>query len=815
MTAGHLAWSMPVVDISPGPHTIFINPETSMADLAAALDRIRDSAPGGWTIVFRPGRHYIEFRILGALLAGLPGLHNIITGEDGHVLVQRKQIHPELNYPTISIEKARHWDTIGLNFDGSAFQAVRYMEAGGTAESRVRCVGHTITNCHHAAIKIRGWYEAPFAPSSFIDVEGCLIQGGTIDRATPEFAEGVYIGTGWPHEWADATHDIRVRFNTFVGSTVGGHMSDIVEAKTGTRRIEVTDNVGSDWLLAEGSDGSDGRKPTSVPVGFISMHYANTPPPPGWDGPVDCLVARNQFSELRQGAGSIRPVILVGRHGITVDDNDGRGFDAEALVTVDTNYKAGGFGDQPIVIRRNTADKAVVSNRDRHGFNPNVVTEDNRVTELPPEPPAPPTEPPATEQSPWKKLLAALAALIAAIAALLAGTGGQGPGPEPTTSTTVEVTTSTTSPDDPNEALRSLDNPAGVDGIAADENLTAAEVEDRGLTWPAWTEPVAQVDNGPSPQGQFRLIFTASHFRYDDPIIFPGQPGAAHLHMFFGNTLVDADSTADTLLNTGGSSGQAGALNRSAYWAPAMLDGDRIVMPNVVTLYYKSYRPAEVRRLPQGVRMLAGNIVGDDGTPGDSFQAGERLSWGCYNPDLGIAQRLTNTIPGTGSTPECPNGWDIQATVQFPQCFAVNDDGTPVLSSDDFRSHTLMLYDFTGNYGRQNDPCPPSHPYRTPQISYLMRYANPPGDGEASWRLSSDHGDGPAGGSLHADWFGAWNDAAQDLWLDGCFRNAPRNCSLGQTGRNELGRRFAPITGRHLSAQLYRGPQHLTPGVTP
>ena len=46
------------------------------------------------------------------------------------------------------------------------------------------------------------------------------------------------------------------------------------------------------------------------------------------------------------------------------------------------------------------------------------------------------------------------------------------------------------------------------------------------------------------PQGrvaQFVVQCTLSHAEYDDPIVYPDQPGMSHLHTFFGNELVDAD----------------------------------------------------------------------------------------------------------------------------------------------------------------------------------------------------------------------------------------------------------------------------------
>jgi hypothetical protein len=39
-----------------------------------------------------------------------------------------------------------------------------------------------------------------------------------------------------------------------------------------------------------------------------------------------------------------------------------------------------------------------------------------------------------------------------------------------------------------------------------------------------------------------------SHSAPDDPIVFPGVPGAAHLHEFFGNTSANACSTYPTMI---------------------------------------------------------------------------------------------------------------------------------------------------------------------------------------------------------------------------------------------------------------------------
>ena len=52
-------------------------------------------------------------------------------------------------------------------------------------------------------------------------------------------------------------------------------------------------------------------------------------------------------------------------------------------------------------------------------------------------------------------------------------------------------------------------------------------------------------------QGNFRNYCDFSHMNYDDPIVYPGQPGAAHLHSFFGNTGVNARTTTGSLRTSG------------------------------------------------------------------------------------------------------------------------------------------------------------------------------------------------------------------------------------------------------------------------
>jgi hypothetical protein len=275
--------------------------------------------------------------------------------------------------------------------------------------------------------------------------------------------------------------------------------------------------------------------------------------------------------------------------------------------------------------------------------------------------------------------------------------------------------------------------------------------------WEPLLEPAPRADNGANTPGNaaFRAACEYSHFGTDDPIIHPGKPGAAHLHMFFGNTELNAFTTEESLINSGGSTCSGFELNRSGYWIPALLDGrGNAVVPDQIILYYKTKDPSRVQPMPQGLQMLAGN------TDSETFQTSDTLSWGC-GPN-GRHYNKTNRIPNC-------NGDTINASIVFPNCWDGKNKG-----SSDFKSHLRTVKD--------NERCPSSHPVRMPKISILVYW--PGTNSVAGWHLSSDRTGGfnaPPGGTLHADWWGGWNDDAMNLWINGCMR-AQRNCSFGQTG---------------------------------
>lgn len=246
--------------------------------------------------------------------------------------------------------------------------------------------------------------------------------------------------------------------------------------------------------------------------------------------------------------------------------------------------------------------------------------------------------------------------------------------------------------------------------------------------------------------GNFRTVCGFSHMAFDDPIVYPGQPGVSHLHAFFGNVGANAYSTAQSLANSGNSTCLGGIANRSAYWVPALINTavKKPLAPGSSIWYYKTgyggVTAASVKPMPAGLRMIAGDMLAEG--------AQAMTHWSCHE---------SGTMRGA-AIPNCPVGEHVAMTIQFPQCW----DGVN-LDSANHKSH--MAYP-TGR------GCPATHPVPLPEITlnvhYLVRVAN-----EAlHWRLSSDKMTLPAGYSAHADWFDGWNPEVRNAWVANCNQKA-------------------------------------------
>lgn len=298
------------------------------------------------------------------------------------------------------------------------------------------------------------------------------------------------------------------------------------------------------------------------------------------------------------------------------------------------------------------------------------------------------------------------------------------------------------------------------------------------------------VTAAPDNQGAFRFVCEPGQISYDDPVVFPNQPGKSHLHQWYGNTLANGKSTYNSLRTTGEST-CVNILNRSAYWMPAMLDGTgNVVRPDFISIYYKrlpensplcTIQGKACVPLPRGLRYVFGyNMMGDN-----------PLRHGYFNCQGPTAKPGSYPLLGDAAL-NCGPGNQLGAVIAAPECW----DGIH-LDSPDHRSH--MGYPKWNERGQLK--CDDDHPYIVPTFTLGAWYetgsapVGKPGS-VSTWSLSSDsmNMDGkmvqmPAGTTFHADWFGAWDDEAMAAWMAGCI-NALKSCNDGNFGNGNAMRQI-------------------------
>ena len=268
-----------------------------------------------------------------------------------------------------------------------------------------------------------------------------------------------------------------------------------------------------------------------------------------------------------------------------------------------------------------------------------------------------------------------------------------------------------------------------------------------------------------APEGIFRTECFFAKMAALDPIVYPGQSLAGHLHAFFGNTGINGSSTPQSLATSGNSTCLGGTLNRTAYWFPAVFDAvtGEVQTPYQGQFYYKNgiLDPTTIQPIPAGLRMIAGNKA----STGPQFN----VQWQC--------QKVWNNQSAIdGMIPNCAVGDLVMLIIYFPECW----DGVN-LDSPDHQSH--MAFAIYRNSPGQVSSCPSTHPVPLPRITEIVRYIVSASSNPVNWRLSSDMYSGSIRGGLsaHADWMDGWNRDAMNSIVRNCI-NAQRDCGVGSLG---------------------------------
>lgn len=296
----------------------------------------------------------------------------------------------------------------------------------------------------------------------------------------------------------------------------------------------------------------------------------------------------------------------------------------------------------------------------------------------------------------------------------------------------------------------------------------------------------------PDPDGgSFRIKCELSHGNYDDPIVYPGQSGVAHLHTYYGNELTDAASDETSLFTTSTTTCDGDVLNRSSYWVPALIfpeydeAGDPGTHPNghsafgvvrptsgpfATDIYYKAGVDdlASIQPMPRGLRMIAGNAAMGP-------QENHIVRWSCESWVISSADDFLPHVPA------CDVGDAVRLTITFPPCWNGVDLDVP-----DHHSH-MAYVTWSPEAGIH---CPASHPVALPQVSYNFAFpvttetVYPFGDSRA-WRLASDMYEvsaaQPGGLSAHGDWFMAWHPEVMETFVEHCLHTG-RHCAGGDLG---------------------------------
>jgi hypothetical protein len=328
-----------------------------------------------------------------------------------------------------------------------------------------------------------------------------------------------------------------------------------------------------------------------------------------------------------------------------------------------------------------------------------------------------------------------------------------------------------------------------------------------------------------SGETAFRTFCEVTHHSYNDPILYPGQEGASHLHTFYGNPTTDHNSTYTSLREATNNTAihddfgcVGGPLNGSGYWHPAVLDDlddneattddIKIVEAEFAIVYYKGSTGEipDMVRLGRGFSYVFGmNPATGEGSNGLSFNG-----WSCNNGGT----RVYSLADASGNaTISCPAGTLLYAHFGAPECWTGDD-----LAVANGRDHVAKL----GSLGAASGQCPASHPFHIPHFTFLVAFATNGPDDYKTWWFSSDRMPGyPVylnGESGHADWLGAWQDDIMVTWMEKCIGLdgiTGRNCgsSIIGDGRKLKGAPWVDLVPASYTLHWADLPEDPTPAV--
>ena len=262
-----------------------------------------------------------------------------------------------------------------------------------------------------------------------------------------------------------------------------------------------------------------------------------------------------------------------------------------------------------------------------------------------------------------------------------------------------------------------------------------------------WKAPTASAQVVASPEAVFVTRCNFSHRNMDDPIIFPGQSGAAHSHDFFANNSnPNYASTYESLRSTTKGTTCVNPDDKSAYWIPTVSwtnnSGTSTLKASTAHFYYRSggKLPKDVQPPPPGLKVVPNTHV----------------TWRCAQ----------NTAVTSSPPTKCSSGALVVA-IRFPDCLAEDSNGQPLTDSADHRSH--MAYAVLQSDGTKL--CPDTHPIPVAALTMEVKFKI--GTASGTVKLSSDPQGAPPGSTMHADFFNAWDQQKLTTLVESCINAYP------------------------------------------
>jgi hypothetical protein len=276
---------------------------------------------------------------------------------------------------------------------------------------------------------------------------------------------------------------------------------------------------------------------------------------------------------------------------------------------------------------------------------------------------------------------------------------------------------------------------AVVGAKAAPPAATFVEHDGHGLVpaaaGPGSRPPAVFVRDG---GGSFNVHCRFASARPDDPIVNPGQFGASHLHLFFGSTVMRADTTYAQARRGGTTCADKG--DTAGYWIPELRVNGRPVPLSAIRPYYYGQVSSKERRtlraFPANLRIVAGDRAAT------RAQNPNVVKWVC-RPRGHQGDTIPTRIAGE---PLCPSSAYLSLGIRFPDCW----DGRN-LDSADHRSHMV--------YSSPERRCPADHPVKLPRLRLSVTWKTSGGTTAVTLSSGSRFG-------MHGDFWNTWDQAVLD-----------------------------------------------------